>query len=181
MKLLIAILLAVFLSGCSLTEAILPTVTQPETVQPPTEETTAPKEEYISTYLPGSSAEMTTDGAIKVYVPDVADALRLYPMGDHLLLLSGGSTSSLTVLEKETMAVCAKLDLDCLIPLETGGIWVSDSGVAYINEPQRSVSSSGYAGKCAALTESGSGVLLRGQRCARCGSANRSNKTDQGT
>ena len=139
MKLLIAILLAVFLSGCSFTEAILPTVTQPETVQPPTEETTAPKEEYISTYLPGSSAEMTTDGAIKVYVPDVADALRLYPMGDHLLLLSGGSTSSLTVLEKETMAVCAKLDLDCLIPLETGGIWVSDSGVAYINEPQRSV------------------------------------------
>ena len=138
MKLLIAVLLVVLLSGCTVTEPSLQTTAE-QTISHPADETAAPQEVSPGTYLPDSPAEKATDGAVRVYAPDVAEALRLYPMGENFLLLSGGQSTTLTVLEGENLTVGAQREVNCLIPLEIGGIWVNENGVVYLDDAENSV------------------------------------------
>ena len=138
MKLLIVILLTVLFSGCTVTEPSLQTTAE-QTISHPAEETAAPQEVNPGTYLPDSPAEKATDGAVRVYAPDVAEALRLYPMGENFLLLSGGQSTTLTVLEGENLTVGAQREVNCLIPLQIGGIWVNENGVVYLDDAENSV------------------------------------------
>ena len=140
MKLLIAILLAVILSGCTMTNENPEVLAQQTTVQPqPTEQTTAPLETALGTYLADSPVEAETDGAVQVFAPNVVEALRLYPMGDRLVLLSGGQSSVLTVLDEQTLAICEQRELNCLISMDVGGIWVGEQGITYVDEVQGAV------------------------------------------
>ena len=79
MKRIVLILLVVLLlAGCGVKEEITPTETEPVV------EVTEP----VSIYLPNSSVEQQTKGAVKVFVPEEANYIGMAAMNGDVVLAS---------------------------------------------------------------------------------------------
>ena len=118
-RLLLLILAVLLLAGCGREEPAV------ETTEP-TVETVA---EPVSIYLPNSSVEQQTNGAVQVYVPDKANYIGLGIMGEDVVLVS--DLSQLTKINGETGELGNSLKVGETISCEATDFTASDKGVSY--------------------------------------------------
>ena len=138
MKHLIGLMLAlVMLTGCAAGAAPAETTvltTAPVTTAIP--EGTEPSAALESTYVSDSAMERQTDGAVRMYCPDIGEYTELVVWGDNLLVLSGEEQTTLTLLECDTLAIGARIKLDCRIYAANGGVQVGKDGITYFCDAQ---------------------------------------------
>lgn len=142
MKHLIGIVLViVMLTGCAAgVTSVETTAPTRETVTETIPEGTQPTSPALeSTYVPQSAIERQTNGAVRMYCPDVEAYTELVIWGEDLLVLSGKDTTMLTLLEGETLAVAARRKLDCRITAENGGVQVGKTGIAYFCNSEKCI------------------------------------------
>lgn len=118
-------LLCLLLLGCdrpSVPESV-------PTTQPPTTVQTEPTEPAGS-YLPDSELEVSSNGALRMYRPDVTGLYAICPLGDDLLAFSGASNTVLSVLSGDNLYVSSQAELRCdITPYDptfmVGQRWIS--------------------------------------------------------
>ena len=127
MKYLIALLLALLLTGCSSeTPEATTRSTQPPQSGPPAESIVQPKELHFSR-------------AFSAYDTGISDPRGLYPMGDELVLISGSEETLLTVLSDNKAIIRTQKALPCLADPGLGSMQISEEGVAYYDSTQNAV------------------------------------------
>lgn len=142
MKFIVSILLAAaLLAGCSSVGHQAEEETTPETRQTLAAQMTTPPAENTEpgTYLPGSPAEIQTNGAVRAFDPGVEVCMGILPFGDGILLFSGRETTTLTLLKGENMAVEAQKTLDCTLAASDTGIQVNEQGIAFYDDVRHCV------------------------------------------
>ena len=121
-KLIPLLLLTLALFGC--------TQKPPQETAPPTQiQEVTPVEDDRGCYVPGSPLEEVTQGAVKLYDPQLEGLQQLLPMGEDLLALSGQDTALLTKLSGDTLRVTAQLELT--VCPDPSLIQVAGSGITY--------------------------------------------------
>ena len=125
-----ALLAALMLCGCvaapqSPTETTSPPVTEAAPAAP------------VGFYDPGSELEARTDGALTVYPLYRSDAYRIVTMDSGVLLFSGETRTTLTLLAGEDLYVKASANLDCFLPAGDPSVQVSEKGVTYYDSNTR--------------------------------------------
>lgn len=118
---LIAALLV--LTGCA---------ADPEVPATPTE--TALVTEAPGLESPGSMMEVSTGGSVQVYPLNRTDCTGVLPLGDDLLLLSGGDSTSLTVLDGKDLTPGKEIALECAVSPDSPALHISEQGITYFNE-----------------------------------------------
>ena len=118
-------LLCLLLLGCS-RQSVPESV---PTTQPPTTVQTEPTEP-AGCYLPDSELEASSNGALRVYRPDVTGLYAIYPLGDDLLAFSGVNNTVLSVLSGDNLYVSTQAELRCDISpydptFTVGQRWIS--------------------------------------------------------
>lgn len=122
-RLLLFLLVALLLSGCS--------VEQP---QETTDTSTIAETEPVGLYDPGSRMERETDGAVWSYPLGAAAYREIYTMGNHLLLVGD---ETMTVLTGETGITSAELSIGENAPV--GSVNTVVTGVGYYLPHSREV------------------------------------------
>ena len=121
-KIIPLLLLVLMLIGCTqpaVPEDTLPTETQEVTPVPTNE----------GCYVPESQLEEATQGAVKLYQPDIADIQYILPMGENLLVVSGLDATILTKLTGDTLWISAQVKLTRQLNPEL--THASASGISY--------------------------------------------------
>ena len=121
-KIIPLLLLALMLIGCTqpaVPEDTLPTETQEVT----------PVQTNEGCYVPESQLEEATQGAVKLYQPDIADIQYILPMGENLLVVSGLDATILTKLTGDTLWISAQVKLTRQLNPEL--THASASGISY--------------------------------------------------
>lgn len=140
MKHLIVILLVLLLTGCAAeapgTVATAAQPTEAEVLQDTTEQ--FPEKEEGSYFL-NSAVEMETDGAVWAYDVGIEDCRAIYPMGERMLLFSGYDTTTLTVLEGESLRISEQKTLECLLEPDSSSVQISEKGIVYYNDSRKTV------------------------------------------
>lgn len=129
MKYLIAILLALLLTGCS---SETPDSTAP--FSHPAQSTTGPVSEPIA-----QPTVLHSNRALSCYDTGIADCRGLYPMGDEMLLVSGIEETLLTVLSNHEAAISTIKQLSCFADPAEGSMQVSENGIAYYDSGQNAI------------------------------------------
>lgn len=131
------LLVLLLLTGC----AVQPT-TPTEFTIPPTvhrdPEPTQPTAPPVTLYIPGTTLEQQTGGAITCYETPSGDYGALYPMGERLLLVTTGGATRLAVLEGKELAVTAQTNLGIDLPVYNS-IQADETGVGYYDYTQQAV------------------------------------------
>lgn len=128
MKRFFPILLAVaLLCGCTAT----PVATIPAETSP-TLEVTLPESDGL--YDPESALERSTNGAVQVFPLDADNYISIRPMGDSIVAVQGGTTSTLTKFSGETLIPTVIRELDTRISFEDPSVQVSSKGVTYYDD-----------------------------------------------
>ena len=118
MKYLIAILLALLLTGCSSeTPAATHQFTDPPKTGPVSEPIVQPSQIHHSR-------------ALSAYDFGIADCLGIYPMGDDMVLISGSGETLVTVFTDNAVIRTQKA-LPCPADPATGNMQICDDGIAY--------------------------------------------------
>lgn len=126
MKRLIALLLlALLLCGCTAQEPEETTETTKETAPAVT------PTEPAGSYDPESSLEAATDGAVRVYYPEIPDAYGLAFVGDEPVIFSGTEATTLTKLTGENLYVTATCQMDTWLEPESGGVLITEKGIIW--------------------------------------------------
>ncbi len=134
MKRLLAFLLVMLLlSGCT------PAPIEETTVAPQTEETTLPAVEPTEpsgAYTPDSEIEQQTDGAVRVYMPDIPNVYDMCTMGEDLLIFSStfdgvDERTILTRLAGENLYETASVQLDGFFTAAESAFSATEKGVFY--------------------------------------------------
>ena len=119
MKRLLLLLLVVFLlTGCGKEEPVV------ETTEPTVEVT-----EPVCIYMPNSSVEQQTGGAVKVYVPEKDNYIGMGVMGEDVVLVS--DLSKLTKVYGESGELGSSIKVGETISCESTDFTASDKGVSY--------------------------------------------------
>ena len=128
MKHLLALLLALLLTGCA---AEVPDTTPP-TLPPPV--------------TGGISAEPVTQPtalrstrALAVYDMGIADLRGIYPMGKDMVMLSGREETLLTVLSDNKAEIATRKTLPCSVRPEDGTMQINENGIAYYDQTQNAI------------------------------------------
>ena len=117
MKRLFLILLTVLLlTGCGRQEQI------PENPSEATAET-------VSLYIPNSSVEQQSDGAVKVYVPEKANYIGMATMAGKVVLVS--DLSELMLMDGQTGEPGSSIKVGETISCEAADFTVTDEGISY--------------------------------------------------
>lgn len=117
-RLLIVLLTVLLLTGCAAEETVVkPTEPAVEVTEP------------VSLYLPNSSVEQQTNGAVKVFVPEKDTYIGMGVMGEDVVLVS--DLSKLTKIHGQTGEVGASLKVGETISCESTDFTASDKGVSY--------------------------------------------------
>lgn len=119
-----AVCAVVLLTGCA---AELPESSDGETLAPETIPT------HPGFYDSASDVEAETDGAVRGFLVEIKACLGMATMGEDILLFSGESPTSLTLLVGEKLVPTVTVTLDCGITPGMPGVQVSEKGVAYYN------------------------------------------------
>ena len=116
---IVLLLCALLLSGCGKTEQPVDT-TVPTTTAAPTDP---------GCYMPGSDAEISSEGALRQYDLGDRKCFALGLLGEHLLLISGEDTTQLELITKEE----GKTQAQCTLPVDLrAAAWaVLNNGFAY--------------------------------------------------
>ena len=117
-RLLLLILVAFLLAGCGKQEPVAE-------VTEPTVEVTEP----VSIYMPNSSVEQQTGGAVKVYVPEKDNYIGMGVMGEDVVLVS--DLSKLTKVSGESGELGNSIKVGETISCESTDFTVSSKGVSY--------------------------------------------------
>ena len=88
-------------------------------------------------YDPDSTLEASTQGAVKTYPLNRSDCRGIMPMGDDILLFSGGEQTTLTKLSGSSLYTAAEATLSCAIYPEDPAVLASEKGVTYYDESTR--------------------------------------------
>ena len=124
MKRLIPILLAMFLlAGCNAPK---------EEIVPAETETVVEVTEPISIYMPNTSVEQQSGGAVKVFVPEDDTYIGIASMGDSVVLVS--DLTKLTLMDKETGQLGASTKVGETISCDDADFTASDKGVSYYRD-----------------------------------------------
>lgn len=126
-RILLLLLVAMILCGCvtqAPEETTVPTVeTQPAVI--PTEP--------AGCYLPDHTLERDTQGAVRVFAPEIPDAYAVAAMGSDLVIFSGTENTTLTKLAGENRFETAILNLNTRIDPADPSVHVSDKGMFYFD------------------------------------------------
>lgn len=103
------------------------------------EEPTAPQQdtsaqiptEPLGSYLPGSSLEAATAGALRVYEPNLGQITHIQALGDDLLVFSGKETTTVTRLTGENLFRIAQVELDQFLLPEDPSLYISQEWFIY--------------------------------------------------
>ena len=120
-RLLLLILVVFLLAGCGKQEPVA------EVTEPIVEVT-----EPVSIYLPNSSVEQQTDGAVKAYVPEKANYIGMGAMGEDVVLVS--DLSKLTKVSGESGELGGSIKVGETISCESADFTVSAQGVSYYRD-----------------------------------------------
>lgn len=139
-KIALGLVLAMLLSGC----AKAPAATEPPAASEPTVETlpqaTEPVMDSPYPLFPNYDyqhlLEQKTDGAVGVYPLEGEDYYAVRPMGDGVLLFSGGDKTTLTAINEKGQYV---LNMDHRIHPDDRGVQVMADGLCYYNQPDHSM------------------------------------------
>lgn len=118
------LILCLLLVGCAPSEAVSPLPS------PPNEAV-----EVKGLYDPGSSLEISSLGAIRVYPLSPRTGKAILPFGDGILLLSGGERTTLTLFTGDTLVPTARRHLD--FSLETQSCAVHGQNLSYYDPVNR--------------------------------------------
>ena len=109
----------------------------------PAEETTAPVSQTVprmtdpteptGIYEPFSDLEIQTAGAVRYYLPGMADAYSIRMMEEDVLIFSGREQTTLTRYTGETLCIRAQTTLECHIDPEDTAFQISGNGITYFN------------------------------------------------
>lgn len=116
------------LCGCTQQQAQETTVPVPQTVPVLTDPT-----EPTGIYEPFSDLEIQTDGAVRYYLPRMADAYGIRLMEEDVLILSGREQTTLTRCTGEKLYTLAEITLECYIDPEDTSFQISENGITYFN------------------------------------------------
>jgi hypothetical protein len=126
-RIALLVLLALVLCGCGAQSGEETDLTT-ETTLPAVEPT-----EPSGCYLPDSEEETATDGGVRVYAPEIADAYGVLPMGEELVIFSGTENTTLTVLSGTNRYITASVDLPVRIHPDDPHLLVTDKGLYYFD------------------------------------------------
>lgn len=133
MRRLLALFLTMLLLLCGCAQQPAPTThpTVPATMPTDPSIPEDPIRPDFGLYVPGSTIEVQTNGAVK-YLPLVNTGhYAVEPMGDGLLLFSGEDETTLTFLQEESDPVSVKLD--CYVYLDNVTMRICQDGLYYFN------------------------------------------------
>ena len=122
MKRILPLLLALLLCGCTAQPQLQETVPAPQATV---------ATEPAGSYLPGSAAELISDGAVRRYAPEIPAAYAIASAGDDILLFSGVEKTVLTLLKGENLYAAASLELNTWLHPESPSLRISDHGITY--------------------------------------------------
>ena len=126
MKRLIPFLLAILLlTGCRTQQEVLPNQTEP------TDEAAAP----VSIYIPNSSVEQQTNGAVKVYVPEDATYIGMATMNGKVVLVS--DLTKLTLMDAQTGELGVSTKVGETISCEETDFTASNHGISFYRDAGR--------------------------------------------
>lgn len=125
-RLIMLILLAAVLCGCSKEPPVETTVPIQTTVM------TMPTEPR-GFYIPESAAELTTGGAVRVFAPEDTSCYAIAMMGEDVLLFTGERTTTLTRLTGDNLYPVAQIQLDCHLYPEEVSFQISEKGITYFD------------------------------------------------
>ena len=109
----------------------------PATEIPTTVTTEAPVVSPVGFYDPESTLEAATNGALQVYPLYRSDVTHIVPMDSGILVFSGETTTTLTLLAGDDLYVKATGNLNCLIQPDDPAVQVSAKGVTYYDASTR--------------------------------------------
>ena len=120
-------LLSLILCGCA--EDI------PEMTTEPTLIATEPVEEPLPTgcYETDSEIELLTNGAVRMFAPDVENTTGFVTLDSNIYLFSGSEHTVITKLSGEELAAVATVDTGCSITAEDPSVQVHQKGLSYYN------------------------------------------------
>lgn len=127
------LVLLILLSGCSgeptATTEPSNVVTEPSTI--PTEPQPTYRPDF-GLYEPGNAVEQQTGGAVKAFPLTKSDYYAVEIINDGLLLFSGETTTTLTLLREETDPVT--VSLNCFLYPDDSMVRVTDKGLYYFDD-----------------------------------------------
>lgn len=123
------LLLCLLLCGCAGEAA-----PEEATTLPPIPETTPFLPDRTGFYLPGSPMENATNGAVRVYPLEDPNVNGLLPLGEGILIFSGGDFSTrLTLLAGETLYPIAEMELNFFLNPEDPTLRRWDDGISFFD------------------------------------------------
>jgi len=133
-RMLALIILILLLCGCTAQP-------QEETGTLPSEctEATAVPTEPKGLYEPFSDLEIQTGGAVRSYMPSIADCYGMRLVGSDILLFSGTEQTTLTRLSGDNLFAVADTQLDWRIEPEDTSFQISENGITYYDAQAREV------------------------------------------
>ncbi len=130
-RLMIMLLVAAVLCGCSSQSAEPPG----GTTQPTQASTVAAvPTEPAGFYVPESELEITTQGGVRVYIPEDSSCYAIEVLDGDVLLFTGGQTTTLTRLTGDNLYPIAQAQLACYVYPEDASFCFSDKGITYYDE-----------------------------------------------
>lgn len=106
-RILPLLLCCLLLCGCGIRTSVIP-----DNVSVPTETPALPTPQKPKALAP---IQTQYDGALQIFSPGIQDATGLFPLGDHLLILSGRENTTLTLLSGDTLVPLATVTLPFLL------------------------------------------------------------------
>lgn len=132
-RLLWLLVLAVLLCGCA-------DQPQTQTTAPPESTGAAPiPTEPEGIYVPHSDLEIQTGGAVRYYLPQMADCYGLLAMEGDLLVFSGSQNTTLHRLSGEELFPVAGAELGCRVAPEDPSFQLGSNGITYYDPNSREV------------------------------------------
>ena len=128
MKHLLALLLALLLTGCA---AEVPDTTPPALPPPVTG--------GISAEPVTQPTALRSTRALAVYDMGIADLRGIYPMGKDMVMLSGREETLLTVLSDNKAEISTRKTLPCSVRPEDGTMQINENGIAYYDRTQNAI------------------------------------------
>ena len=126
-------LIALLLCGCTMQQTEETVAPIPETTVQILPEPT----ETVGIYESHSDLEIQTGGAVRYYLPQVADAYGMRIMNGDVLVFSGPENTTLTRYTGQQLYAVAEIALDCRIDPEETSFQISENGITYFNPETR--------------------------------------------